>query len=147
MSTVSAVPVPPEGLLWPALPGRPSQLCCVVYSPVRPHMLPGLVAVPALSHGLGTDVQQDLALCSPFGANLSFCAPLEASLGADASWCQFPASNSGGFSSQGRGCCCCWENSISCRLPAPQTRLFLPSPAQFTASFRLGKTSEIRSNL
>lgn len=42
------------------------------------------VAVPALSHGLGTEVQQDLALlCPGLVPVLSLCAPLEASLGAD----------------------------------------------------------------
>lgn len=42
------------------------------------------VAVPALSHGLGTEVQQDLALlCPGLVPLLSLCAPLEASLGAD----------------------------------------------------------------
>lgn len=60
-------------------------------------------------------------------------------------WCQSQqVTPAGGFSSQVLTSCS-WGNSMSWRLPAPQTGLFLPTPMEFPASFRLGKTSEIQA--
>lgn len=114
------------------------------------HLPQPLLFVPSEAHMLqaesqpGHGCEQDLALPCPLWCQLSPLCPAGASLGALV--VPLPSSDPRGFSSQLHSCCF-WGNSTAWRLPAPQTGLFHASPMKFTASSRLGKTSEIESNL